>query len=159
LPQATFGIEDALAGGRSGSQWFFAEHWLVGCDRRQNVFFVGRTDGGHDDGIHTLCCDDVLPSALGPAAKVLGNLLGSCRIDIGHCHHTRPGQRVGDTADMILSNVSGSDNSDIDRHFGKANFVFIIFETSLKGVLPRREHVQDTGIKQTSNVCFFAAAI
>jgi hypothetical protein len=117
LAASDFGIEDALAGGRSGSQRFFAEHWLVGCDRRQNVFFVGRTDGGHDDGIHTLCCDDVLPSALGPAAKVLGNLLGSCRIDIGHCHHTRPGQRVGDTADMILSNVSGSDNSDIDRHF------------------------------------------
>src|SRR5580704_13336780 len=77
LAASGFGIEDALAGGRSGSQWFFAEHWLVGCDRRQNVFFVGRTDGGHDDGIHTLCCDDVLPSALGPAAKVLGNLLGS----------------------------------------------------------------------------------
>ncbi len=80
---------------------------------------MGRTDGGDNDSIHILGCDDALPGGLGPAAKVLSNLLCPRRIEIGHCHHTCSGQRLGDTADMILPNVSGSDNSDTNGHFWK----------------------------------------
>src|SRR5260370_27309379 len=38
LAASDFGIEDALAGGRGGSQRFFAEHSLVGSEPRPYVF-------------------------------------------------------------------------------------------------------------------------
>ena len=54
--------------------------------------------------------------AFGPAAKALGDLLSPRRIDIGHCHHTSSGQRLSDPADMILPNVSSSNNSNSNSH-------------------------------------------
>jgi hypothetical protein len=56
------------------------------------------------------------------------------QIDIGHCYTTSPGQGLGDTADMILPHISGSDNSGIDGHFGNAIFVFKTCRESLKRV-------------------------
>src|SRR6202011_2811580 len=122
LAESNFGIKDALAGGCGGRQGFLTEHRLAGCNRRQNEFFMGRTDGGDNNSIHILGCDDFLSGGLGTAAKVLRNLLSSPRIDVSHCDHTCPGQCLSNTPDMILPNVSGSNNSDIDRHFWNANF-------------------------------------
>jgi hypothetical protein len=119
LAEGDFGVKDALASGCGGSQRFFTKDRLAGCDRRQNVFLMGRPDGGDNDSIHVVGCNDFVSGGLGPAAKVLGNLLSPRRIDIGHCHHTRPGQRVRDTADMILPNVSGPDDSDTNGHAWK----------------------------------------
>src|SRR5260221_12648626 len=101
---------------------------------------MGRTDGGDNDSIHILGCDDALPGGLCPAAKVLGNLLRPTRIDIGDCPLTYSGQCLGDTADMILPNVSGSDNSNSDGHFENTNFVLKPCRESLKRIWKRSFH-------------------
>jgi hypothetical protein len=39
-PAGDFGIKDALAGGRGGSERLFTEYRFAGCDRRQDEFFM-----------------------------------------------------------------------------------------------------------------------
>jgi hypothetical protein len=56
-------------------------------------------------------------AAMSPTAEALGNLLRPRRIDVGRRHHTCPGQRLGNAADMILPNISGSNNSETYGHF------------------------------------------
>src|SRR6202030_2356010 len=149
--QGGFGIQNAFAGGCGSRQRLFTEHWLACCDRRQNEFFVGRTDGGDYDSLHVLRRDEGLPGAFGPAAKVLGNLLSPRRIDIGHCHHTSSGQRLSDAADMILPNVSSSNNSDSNSHFLNHYFALQTFSKALLGIWK--------DINRTSNRYFFGAAL
>ncbi len=109
---SNFGLHYVQAGIRCRRQGLLAEHGLARRNRGEHVLLVGRAPGSDEDRVDLAVLDEVLARRVDPSPlEALRRGLSALGINVAERHDTGPGNDVGQSADVVLSDGADPDHA------------------------------------------------